>query len=230
VLVGTQKRKPRNNPKVNLLISAIFHALILSTLLYFAARQGLLGKQIKKIAVEMIKEKPPEKPKEPERPKVAKIEVPKVEVPKVAEIAKVEPPKEAPAAPPLASVAPPVVAPPAAELPAFAFEGGKAVVSSSDPVQLYKGLLESTLRYNWDRPKYGDDHTYVAEVEVAVDPTGQISDPVFKKSSGHKEWDDSVRTALASTTKVSHAPPKNFPQRVLVRFDVEALKPVAALQ
>ena len=43
---------------------------------YFAAREGLLGKQLKKLSVEMVKEKPPEKPKEPEKPK---IEPPKVE-------------------------------------------------------------------------------------------------------------------------------------------------------
>jgi TonB family protein len=228
MLVGTQKRKTRNSPKVNLIISAVFHGLILSALLYFAAREGLLGKQIKKIAVEMVKEKPPEKPKEPEKPKVVKVEAPKVDVPKTPDVAKIEPPKETPAPPP-ASAAPPAVAPPAAELPAFAFEGGKTVETSSDPVQLYKGLLESTLRFNWDRPKDEDDHTNVAEVEVAVDQTGRITNPVWKKGSGHKQWDDSVRTAIAAVAKVSRPPPKNFPPRVVVRFDVEALKPVAGL-
>ncbi|HEY3855818.1 MAG TPA: TonB C-terminal domain-containing protein [Verrucomicrobiae bacterium] len=227
--IGTEKRKKRNSPKVNLVISLVFHGAIMGVLLYFAAREGLLGKQIKKIAVEMVKEKPPEKPKEPEKPKVAKIDVPKVEAPKVVETAKIEPPKETAVAPPPASVAP-AVAPPAAELPAFAFEGGKAVVSSSDPIQLYKGLLESSLRFNWDRPKGEDDHTYMAEIEVAVDSKGDISDPVWKKSSGHKKWDESVRASIMSTAKVSRPPPKNFPARVVVRFDVEPLKPVAALQ
>ena len=55
---------------MNLLISFTFHALIVVVVLYFAAREGLLGKQMKKIAVEMVKEKPPEKPKEPEKPKI----------------------------------------------------------------------------------------------------------------------------------------------------------------
>lgn len=55
---------------MNLLISFIFHTLIVLAMFYFAARQGLLGKQMKKIAVEMVKEKPPEKPKEPEKQKV----------------------------------------------------------------------------------------------------------------------------------------------------------------
>jgi TonB family protein len=212
-----------------LIISAIFHGVILGALLYFAAREGLLGRQIKKIAVEMVKEKPLEKPKEPEKPKVAKLDVPKVETPKVTEVAKIEAPKDTPAPPP-SGATPPAVAPPAAELPAFAFEGGKTVVTSSDPVQLYKGLLENTLRFNWDRPKDVDDHNNVAEVEVAVDQTGQISNPVWKKSSGQKQWDESVRTAIASTAKVSRPPPKNFPPRVVVRFDVETMTPVAQFQ
>src|SRR5579884_1724135 len=136
----TQKRKPRNSSKVNLFISITFHALVVGTLAYFAARQGLLGKTIKKIAVEMVKEKPKEKPKEPEKPKQ---ELPKPEQPKA--VVKTEVPKEAPrqvaqAAPP--PVAAPTVAPAAVDIPSFSFEGGKAVVSTSNPVQLYKGLLE----------------------------------------------------------------------------------------
>jgi hypothetical protein len=226
MLVGTQKRKKRNSTKVNLILSAIFHGAIVGVLLYFAAREGLLGKQIKKIAVEMVKEKPkePAKPKEPEKPKV---DVAKVEQPKAAEVAKIEPPKEA-APPPSSGVeAPPAVAPPVADLPAFEFDGGKTVVTSSDPVQLYKGLVEAALRFNWERPKDLDDHTNLAEVEVAVNSAGDITDPVWKKSSGQKQWDDSVRLAIASTKKVNRAPPTNFPSRVVIRFDVEALVPVA---
>ncbi len=127
------------------MISFTFHALIVVVGLYFAARGGLLGKQIQKISVEMIKEKPPEKPKVAEKPKV---EPPK-EAPKIAAAPKVEPPKEAPPS----ATAPPTVAPPAAELPSFDFEGGKTVESSSDPVQLYKGLLEYAFRSKWNRPE-----------------------------------------------------------------------------
>ena len=83
--------------------------------------------------------------------------------------------------------------------------------SSSDPVKLYKGLLETSLRFNWDRPSGVDDHTNVAEVEVAVDKTGEITSPVWKKSSGQKQWDESVRLAIASTKKVIRPPPTNFP-------------------
>src|SRR5271170_3905244 len=98
MLPQTQPRKTKNSSKVNLLISFIFHAVLVLALLYFAARQGLLGKQLKKISIEMVKEKPPEKPKEAEKPKVEppKVETPKMETQKMAEAPKSAPPTFAP--------------------------------------------------------------------------------------------------------------------------------------
>ena len=61
----SKPRKEKNSSKVNLIISVVFHAVLVLVLFYFAAREGLLGKKLKKIAVQMIKEKPPEKPKAP---------------------------------------------------------------------------------------------------------------------------------------------------------------------
>jgi hypothetical protein len=214
MLPQTQARKKRNSSKVNLLISFVFHALIVLTALYFAARGGLLGKQIQKISVEMIKEKPPEKPKEPEKPKV---EPPKIEQPKTAAAPKAEPPKEAPPS----VAAPPTVGPPAAELPSFVFEGGKAVETSSDPVQLYKGYLEYALRSKWQRPDNIADDSYVAEVEVTVDRKGQISDPILEKRSGDTRWDDSVKQVFKMVKSMDRPPPTNFPSHVTVRFDVQ---------
>jgi TonB family protein len=214
------KRKPRNSSKVNLMISLVFHGALAAVAIYFAAREGLLGKQLKKIAVEMVREKPPVKPKEPEKPKQ---ELPKpVEPPKTVQ--KTETPREVVQTPPPATTpvvaAPPAAAPPPVEVPLFAFEGGKTVETTSDPVGLYKGLLEYSLRSRWDRPEDSDDSSFVAEVEVSVDRSGQISDPVWKKSSGNKRWDDSVRQAIAATKSMSRPPPPNFPSRVTVRFDV----------
>ena len=225
MLPGTQKRKVQNSSKVNLLISLTFHTIIVLCVLYFAAREGLLGKQMRKIAVEMVKEKPQENPKEPQNPKV---EPPKVEPPKLVEAPKVEPPKSVAQAPPPSATmaAPPAVAPPATEVSSFVFEGGKMVESSSDPAQLYKGLLEYSLRSRWDRPQDMDDQNFEADVQVAVDSTGQISNPVWKKSSGDKRWDDTVRQALAKTQSVNRAPPANFPARVTIRFDVVPCEPV----
>ena len=69
MLPQSKPRKARNSSKVNLIISFVFHAVLVLVLFYFAAREGLLGKKLNTIAVQMIKEKPPEKPKEPEKPK-----------------------------------------------------------------------------------------------------------------------------------------------------------------
>lgn len=217
-------RRRRNSSRVNLLISLGFHTAIVLALAYFAAREGLLGKQLKKIAVEMVKEKPPEKEKEPEKPKTEppKVEPPKVDPPKVAVAPRVETPR--PAAPPPVSsavAAPPPVAPPAVDVPSFVFEGGKAVESSSNPSEIYKGFVEYALRSNWNRPVDIEDRNFVAEVEVAVDRGGKLSNPLWKRTSGNPRWDDSVRSALNATPSLSRPPPTNFPARILVRFDVQ---------
>ncbi|MFN0067575.1 MAG: hypothetical protein ACKVYV_08055, partial [Limisphaerales bacterium] len=81
----TQPRPPRNSSRVNLLISAVFHGAIVAALAYFAAREGLLGKELKKIAVEMVREKPLEKPREPEPEPEPPPEQPAPEPPQVAE-------------------------------------------------------------------------------------------------------------------------------------------------
>jgi hypothetical protein len=220
----TRQRKPRNSSKVNLLISLAFHTVIVVTLLYFAAREGLLGKAIRKIAVEMVKEKPPEKPKEPEKPRE---ETPKPEEPKVVEAPKVEVPRAAaPAPPPAGAAAPPAIAPPSVDVASFDFGGGALVETSSDPVALYQGLIKNALESRWERPEDIADRAFVAEVEVAVDRTGKIVNPVWKKESGDRRWDDSVRQAIARTAGVNRAPPSNFPPRVVIRFDVVELEPL----
>jgi protein TonB len=208
----SQPRKKRNSSKVNLLISFIFHAVLVIALLYFAARQGLLGKQLKKISVELVKEKPKEKPKEPEKPKTEPPKVqPKVETPKVAEMPKVQP----------TVAAPPTVAPPAAELPSFEFDGGKAVLSSSDPVQLYKSALEFAFRSKWNRPENLSDDNFVAEVQIGIARDGKITGSQWQTGSGNSRWDDSVRAAISAVSAMDRPPPTNFPSSVTIRFDVQ---------
>src|ERR1043165_3267822 len=161
-------RKKRNSSKVNLAFSAVFHVVLISALFYFAAREGMLGKKLKTIAVSMTKEKPPEKPKE--KPPEPKPETPKPETklpePKVAMNKPVTPPPIAAAAAP----PPTAVAPPAAMLPDFNFGGGKEVISTTDPVDNYKNFVEYTLRSRWNRPDGIADDRFVAEVELQIDP------------------------------------------------------------
>ena len=209
----SQPKPKKNSSKVNLVISAVFHGILVGVLFYFAAREGLLGKRIKdKITVTFEKSKPPEPPKP--KPEPPKIETPKVEPPKI-ETPKVETVK----APP--TVAPPVVAPPAADVPSFEFEGGKAVNSESDPVQLYKGYIEYTLRAKWNRPENMPDDSYVAEVAVNVDRDGNISHPQWLKGSGDAKWDASVKDVFKVVPNIDRHPPTNFPPSVTIRFDVQ---------
>jgi TonB family protein len=211
----SQPRQKANSSRVNLLISIVFHIILALVLVYFAARQGLLGKQMKKITIEMVKEQPLPKPKTPEAPKVQPL---RIEEPKVAAAPK--PVEEAKAAPaPVA--AQPTIAPPAADLPTLDFGGGEAVETSSDPVQLYKGALEYSFRSKWNRPDDMNDSDWAVEVQVAVEPDGEISDVQWENGSGNQVWDDSVRRALAAVKNMDRPPPTNFPSRVTIRFDVQ---------
>ncbi len=210
MLPQSNPRKKRNSSKVNLLISFIFHALLLAVLLYFAARSGILGHQLQKISVLLIKEPP--KPKPPPPP--PRVEPPKAP-PKVVSAPKPVEEAKAPTA------AAPVTAPPAQELPSFDFDGGKAVDTSSDPVQIYRGALEYAFRSRWDRPNNLKDDAYVAEVQVSVSPDGEISNPQWEKGSGNTVWDDSVRKAIAAVKSMDRPPPTNFPPQITIRFDVQ---------
>jgi outer membrane biosynthesis protein TonB len=212
----TEARKKKNSSKVNLAISFTVHAVLVAVLIYFAAREGFLGKKLQKISVTMVHEKPPEKPKEPEK----KVEPPKVEPPKVQEQKVVEPPKAA-EPPPVA--APPVVAPTSTEVPAFEFSGGATVLSESDPVQLYKSYMEYNLREKWNKPENVPDDNYIAEVQVDVDRHGNISHPVWQKGSGDPIWDASVREVFNVVKNIDRSPPTNFPPQVTIRFDVQEL-------
>lgn len=215
------QRKIQKASKLSVVISVAFHALIIGALIFFAAREGILGKQLKKIAVTMVpKEKPPEKPKE--KPEEKPVEKP----PEAKPIE--EPPKVAATPPPSAktTAAPPppaaIEAPAAAVVPSFDFEGGRATGSGAGgPNGIYKGYVEYTLRANWHRPDNIADLNYVAEVEVGIDASGQITGSEWKKGSGDAVWDNSVRKALAATTSIGRKPPKGFPEKVLVRFDVQ---------
>jgi outer membrane biosynthesis protein TonB len=225
-------RRKRNSSRTNLIISAGFHVVIIGALVFFAAREGLLGKQLKKIAVVMVpKEKPPEKPKEPAKPpEPPKEEPPKTEPPKVVAAPKIEAPKSVRTEAPPPSLAP-AAAPPPTAVPAIDFsDGAKAVQSTSDAVGLYKNFVEFSIRSKWVRPDDIYDASYVAEVEVGIDPNGNISGGQWKKLSGDQRWDESVKRALAQTTKVFRTPPKNFPGKFIVRFDVTMENATSAIE
>lgn len=214
-----KNNKKRNSSRVNLTISAVFHGLLIATVFYFAAREGYLGKKMSTIVATLEKSVKKEPPK-PEKPEV------KPETPKVAEAPKpavaTQPKVETVAAPPPAEAVA-AVAPAAAELPSIDFqEGAHAVDSVSDPKSAYKGMIQHALLSRWNRPQDLADDTFVAEVELTVNAAGQLGAPRWLRTSGNARWDDSVKAALAAIKSVSHAPPKGFPDKFQVRFDVEA--------
>jgi outer membrane biosynthesis protein TonB len=210
-----QSKPPEDgsSSKTNLLISFIFHAVLVVVVVYFAARQGFLGHQMQKITVEMIKEKPPEPPKPPPKPP----EIPKLEPPKVVAVPK---PVESPRTQ-ASSAASPTVAPPPSELPSFDFDGGKSVISSTDPVEIYRSAIESAFRSKWNRPENMTDDNYFVDIKVSIRPDGQISDVQWRKGSGNSAWDESVRRAIVSVKSMDNLPPTNFPPYVMIRFDVQ---------
>ncbi len=219
------QRKKKDSTKVNVAISVVFHTLIIGVLIFFAAREGVLGTKLKTIAVQMApKEKPPEKKPEEKKPE-KKIEPPKEEPkaqPKIEEPPKVvQAPRVAPAN--LNANVPPSVAPPPAGVGNFNFtdESAKTVQSSGDPVILYKGLVEYSLRSKWNRPTDLDDINFVAEVDLTIDPAGKITGYEWRKGSGDNRWDDSVKRVLKQTASINRPPPKNFPAKILVRFDTQ---------
>src|SRR5258706_3435909 len=218
-----QERKNKNSSKINLVFSAIFHALLIAVVIFFAAREGILGKKLKELTVVMVpKEKNPEPPKEnPEEPKVVPPKAP--EPPKVAAVQpKVQ---TAVAPPPSAQNNAPAVAPPAAVLSGLEFsDGAKEVQTISDPKEIYKALVEHALLSRWNRSENIDDVNFAAEVEVTLDQVGAVKGYRWLTGSGDRHWDDSVRQALAQTKSISRPPPKGFPPVFVVRFDVESAR------
>src|SRR6266478_2324727 len=155
------QRKKHNSSKTNLTISFIFHATLVAVLVFFAAREGILGKKLKELTVTMVpKEKKPEPPKEkPAEPKVEPLKP--AEAPKVA---LAQPKSETPVAPPPGAGGAPAVAPAAVSLPAFEFsDGAKEVLTGSTPGGVYKGIVEHALLSRWNRPEDIDDEKFIAE-------------------------------------------------------------------
>ena len=106
-----QQRKKTNSSKINLIISAVFHSVLIACIFYFAAKEGLLGKKLKELTVTMEKVKKPELPK-------PKPDEPKVEQPKQVAKAPLPEAKALPVtAPPPAANGEPAVAPAATVLP-----------------------------------------------------------------------------------------------------------------
>ena len=222
ILHSQHARRKRNSPKVNLTISIILHVILLGTGAFWAAREGLAGKQLQALTASIV---PKDKKAETKKPDPKAEEAKREEVKKVMEEAKVV---KAVAAASTAAAPPPPPAAIVAEAPppVLLSEINFSEVITTDPIISYKIQVETALRAKWERPSDMEDHDLVAEVELSLDPTGRINGHEWKKGSGNDRWDSSVRKALASTPMVNRAPPKGFPDKFLVRFDVVPVQEV----
>jgi len=225
----TEYRRQSNRvPGIGIIVSVLLHSVVFGTLIFLAAREGMLGRELRKMAVTLVPRPKQAEPKPAERPTV----------PAVPQIAPTQPPKADPVVqPPLAqerievkvtspnlkpSLSPSrLTAPPPMTIPALEFGGANIVETASDPVVLYRGYVEYTFRANWIRPANVRDQTFVAEIEVTIDPSGAISATDWKKGSGNRPWDAAVREAVAKTKTIDRRPPEGFPDKMLVRFDVQ---------
>lgn len=216
-----QQRTKRNSSKINLIISSVFHGVLILVIFVFAAREGMLGKKLKELTVTMVpKEKKPEPPKE--KPPEPKVEPPKTEE---AKVDVPQPKAQTAQAPPPASDAAPAVAPAAVALPSFDFsDGAKDVQSINDPNGVYKALVEHQLRSRWNRPEDMADDNFVAEVELTIDKTGNVDNTRWVRGSGDARWDKSVKEAVADFKSINRPRPKGFPEKFVVRFDVESTR------
>ena len=212
----TPKRKDPT-ARTSMMIAVVMHAIAFLIFFVWAAKTGRLDPLLKIMnVVQVAKDKPKEKKAEPKEETIKPDDLPKIaSAPPAAAAA-------APTAQANAPAAPPAVAPPAAAAPAFFFgDGAKEVVSSTNaPIDHYKSLVEFAIRSNWQRPEGMADEQFVAEAEVAVDPAGKIKTYSLTKPSGNAVWDKTVRQALAATQTLSRPPPKGFPEKFQVRFDV----------
>lgn len=214
-----QERRKRNSSKTNLVISFIFHSLLVIGVFYFAARQGLVGEKMKSLVATLEQQKPKELPKPAkEEPKVEQAKQ-QIEQPKPIAAPVAAPQTQTAAAPPPADSGP-AVAPPTLDASFFG-DGAKQVVEVSDPKLIYKGAIERALRSNWDRPDDMKDDEFVAEVELSIDPQGKVTGSRWVKGSGDARWDKTVKTAVAATKNVGTPPPSGFPAKFMARFDVE---------
>ena len=217
---------PRSSSKkrtdlINIILATLFHVVVIGVITVFAAREGMLGKKFKQIAVTIVPKQKVEQPKKPEAPK----QKPPDETPPPKQPQENAQPRQAP------SVTPPPVspilvasAPPPPSIPAsFDFtDGARPVQVSSDPMAIYKSLLEYTLHSSWSYPKDNKDHSIFCEVEVGVDPNGVLTVQTWKRPSGIEEWDSSVRKVFQDVHAVRRPPPPGFPKSVVVRFDLVA--------
>ncbi|MCC7375551.1 MAG: TonB C-terminal domain-containing protein [Verrucomicrobiales bacterium] len=229
--------EPRSR-RIGLAVSMVLHGLIIAGLIGLAAREGMLGEDLHRIAVTLVPkpasiEPPPPPSAPPESPPPPNVDATQPSVPDPAPEIVREEPSSAPAPVPaltettsgsspnafdIAGVVP--AGPTGPAIPGFEIGGAQVTRSDLDASHQFKGYVEHLLRSAWRRPAGLADSNYVAEIDVSIDPHGTLVGTTWRRGSGNAAWDASVRQALSLTRSIGRPPPRDFPASVLVRFDV----------
>lgn len=189
-------------------VAGLLHALIIFPLIFFVSHEGMLGKKMQTLSVALVPKTKIEEPK-------PKAESPKMEVPKTAVPIELPKPVAQSVATPPPSVAS-TVAPTAVDIPSFAFnDGAKDVISTSDPIELYKMYMQTYIKSQWSTPEGFDK---VTDVYISLDAEGNILSTTFDQ--GNDKWDLSIASMFKRVKTFPKAPPKNFPLRFKIRFDM----------
>jgi len=197
------------------MIAIVVHVLMAVVGAFWAAHEGMFGAKLQNLAVFMVpKDKKADEPEKKKEPEAKKTEEPE----KIVKTAAAAPP---PFVPPAGSGPAAAAPPPAYSLDLGTLGDDTVTGNGGDLVANYKQQVETLLRTRWERPGGVQDLDYVAEVEMNVDSKGKINDYTWKKGSGNQAWDGSVKQALANCKAMSRPPPKGFPEKFTVRFDVQ---------
>lgn len=212
---------PRS-PKSGLLLSVAFHAVALGILIWVAAHEGLFQPPQKSVTVTLVPEPEPE-----QQPIVQPTQPPSVPAPQSVISEQPTPsfdpqPNPEPSILPSEPHVPSVAAPPPVDVPQLVFNETTETsgIGTGDSASYYRKFIEFTLRTHWNRPADIDDHTYVAELVIAVDSNGSLRPVRWERNSGNKRWDNSVLNAVKETQRIERVPPNGFPPIITIRFDV----------
>ena len=212
MLPGTEKRKPRNSSKVNLLISLTFHSLIVLAVLLFCRARGLAGQAVEEDRRRDGQGETAGKAQGAGETKGGPIAqggtAQAGRGPQAGRIAQDRRKLRRP--PPPWPLRPPSLHPRPRRPPSSSRR--KAVVDASPTRWNFtKDRSELALRSSWDRPQDMDDQSFVAESGgrggfLRANRRSRSG----RKAPGNKRWDDSVRQAIAKTRSVSRAAASQF--------------------
>ena len=199
--------------KKTLALAAGVHIVLILLLGLLAGKEGLLGKKIQALTVQLV---PKEKVVEPPK---AKQEAPRpvVELPKpIQETVEMRPirPVEAPVV---------MTAPPPVVEPTVIFnDGAKNVITTEDPIQLYKSKIERIFWNKWKFPTDSPEESSTT-ISVSINDAGTITGIGWTSQKignlNNDKFQNSVRDVVAQVQHLG-IPPKTFPRDFQIRFDV----------